>query len=237
MSIEKGLRNNMCGRYTYYSSQDILQKFHLKKDPDLQLALEIPDNYNVSPGNHMPVIIRGEQEHLLEFMVWGLVPAWVKSPDDAMKLINARAEGLLEKPMWKRLIKSKRCVVPARGFYEWKTENGKKLPYYITPKNGEFFSFAGLWDEWHDSEGTVIQSYSIITTKPNKEMSEIHNRMPVILNQQQMDLWLEPVDLSREQLDDVLASAPDSSLNIVRVSTEVNNARHNKKELIYPLDK
>jgi putative SOS response-associated peptidase YedK len=226
----------MCGRYTYYSSSEILKQFDLKPDNDLKLALELPDNYNVSPGNHMPVIIRGEQEHVLEFMVWGLVPAWAKSPDESMKLINARAEGLLEKPMWKRLVKSKRCVVPARGFYEWKTENGKKQPYHITPKNGEVFSFAGLWDEWHDSEGVEIQSYSIITTAPNREMKNIHTRMPAILNQQQMDMWLEPRDLDKAQLDDLLRPAPDRSLNIVRVSTEVNNARHNSKKLIYPLE-
>jgi putative SOS response-associated peptidase YedK len=126
-------------------------------------------------------------------------------------------------------------VVPARGFYEWKTENGKKQPYYITPKQGDFFSFAGLWDEWHDSEGVEILSYSIITTSPNKEMSEIHNRMPVILDKQKMDMWLEPGVLSQSQLDDLLASAPDGTLELTRVSTEVNNTRNNSKELIYPL--
>jgi putative SOS response-associated peptidase YedK len=225
----------MCGRYTYYSSAEILKQFEIKPESDYQLALDLPDNYNVSPGSHMPVIIRGNQEHILEFMVWGLVPAWAKSYDIALKLINARREGLLEKPMWKRLIKSKRCVVPARGFYEWKTENGKKQPYYITPKQGDFFSFAGLWDEWHDSEGVEILSYSIITTSPNKEMSEIHNRMPVILDKQKMDMWLEPGVLSQSQLDDLLASAPDGTLELTRVSTEVNNTRNNSKELIYPL--
>lgn len=226
----------MCGRYTYFSSSEILRQFKLTSDSDLQLAMELPDNYNVSPGNHMPVIIRGEQEHILEFMVWGLVPAWAKTPDVSLKLINARAEGLLEKPVWKRLVNSKRCVVPARGFYEWKTEKGKKQPYYITPKSGDIFSFAGLWDVWHDSEGVEIQSYSIITTTPNKEMSAIHTRMPAILNQQQMDMWLEPTELHQAQLDDLLKSAPDDTLSIVRVSSDVNDGRHNSKELIYPLE-
>ncbi len=226
----------MCGRYTYYSSSEIIEQFDLAPKEDYQLALKLPDNYNVSPSNHMPVIIRGDQEHVLEFMQWGLVPSWSKDPHSALKLINARQEGLLEKPMWRALVKSKRCIVPARGFYEWKKVGGKKLPYYITPKQGNVLSFAGLYDEWHDDKGNQIMSYTIITTTPNKEMAEIHTRMPAILNKTQMDQWLEPIDLHRDQLDQLLAPLPDGSLTLVRVSTEVNNARNNSKELIYPLE-
>jgi putative SOS response-associated peptidase YedK len=226
----------MCGRYTYYSSEEILKQFDLEKSNKNQLALEIPDNYNVSPGNHMPVIVRGSQSHALEFMIWGLIPSWSKTPDSALKLINARREGLLEKPIWKRLVKSKRCIVPARGFYEWRTENGKKIPYYITPKQGSVFSFAGLWDEWHDEHGTLLMTYSIITTTPNKEMSKIHKRMPAILSKKQLDVWLSPVDLDQNLLDDLLSAAPNDSLKIVRVGTDVNNSRNNIEELIYSLD-
>lgn len=225
----------MCGRYTYYSSAEILKEFDLEPVEKYQLALDLPDNFNVSPSSHMPVIIRGSQEHVIEFMQWGLLPSWSKDPHSALKLINARQEALLEKPMWRSLIKSKRCIVPARGFYEWKQIAGKKYPYYITPKHGRVFSFAGLYDEWHDDKGNQILSYTIITTTPNKEMSEIHTRMPAILTKHQMDIWLEPTDLHREQLDQLLAPAPDNSLNIVRVSTAVNNARNNSEELVYPL--
>lgn len=229
----------MCGRYTYYSSADILKQFGLSPSDSAQtkLAFDAPDNYNVSPGNEMPVIIRGEQEHVLEYMVWGLVPSWSKEPQSALKLINARREGLLEKPMWRRLIKSKRCIVPARGFYEWKKlDDGSKQPYYITPKSGDVLSLAGLWDEWADGAGNELQTYTIITTTPNKEMSEIHNRMPAILNKDQMDIWLEPIDLHQDQLDQLLAPAPDGLLRVVRVGKAVNNASHNSKELIYPLE-
>lgn len=228
----------MCGRYTYYASADLLKQFDFDKDftEQLKLALQLPDDYNVSPGSDMPIIIRGQQAHKIEFMNWGLVPAWSKDPSKALKLINARAEGLLEKPMWKRLVKSKRCVVPARGFYEWKRVNDTKLPYYITPKEGEILSFAGLWDEWHDAAGNMILSYAIITTQPNVEMKEIHNRMPAILTKDAMDVWLSPVDLHEAELHDVLHSAPDDSLIITRVSADVNNARNNGKELIYPLE-
>lgn len=228
----------MCGRYTYYSSADLISEFKLiaKDDPQTKLALEVNDNYNVSPGNEMPVIVRGKQEHQIEFMVWGLVPAWSKEPHTALKLINARKEGLFEKPMWKRLVNTKRCVVPARGFYEWKLEDGKKQPYYITPTNGDVFSFAGLWDEWSDGNGKTLKTYTIVTTTPNKEMNDIHNRMPAILTQDQMDIWLNPVELSREQIEDLLSPSPDGTVKMIEVSTEVNNARNNSEELIYPLE-
>lgn len=91
----------MCGRYTYYSSSEIIKLYDLEPSEDLQLALKFPDNYNVSPSSFMPVIIRGKQEHTLELMQWGLIPSWSKEPDKALKLINARQEGLLEKPVWK----------------------------------------------------------------------------------------------------------------------------------------
>lgn len=228
----------MCGRYTYYSSEDILKKFGLANSESEQtkLALNLPDNYNVSPGNDMPIIIRGAQEHRLEFANWGLVPSWSKDPETGLKLINARSESLLEKRMWVNLVKSKRCVVPARGFYEWKSTESGKQPYYITLKDSEIVSFAGLYDEWHDDKGNLLVTYCIITTKPNKEMAYVHNRMPAILDKKTMDIWLEPTNFNQDQIDQLLSPAPDGSLKITAVSKKVNNARNNSKDLIYPLD-
>lgn len=225
----------MCGRYTYYSSEELLKRYELQSSNTLQTALTLPDNYNVAPSALMPFIVRGEQEHRLELGIWGLVPSWIKQPESALKLINARREGLLEKPIWKRLVNSKRCIVPARGFYEWKTDNGKKFPFYITPKLGDVLNFAGLWDDWHDANGSVLISYTIITTTPNKEMSAIHTRMPAILDSTKAERWLEPTALNQDELDDLLAPLPDNSLSIERVSTAVNNTRNNSKDLIYPL--
>lgn len=226
----------MCGRYTYFSSEDLLKKFNFENKQTFQQALEFKDNYNVTPGSEMPVIIRGAQAHRVEFMIWGLVPSWSKDPNMALKLINARSESLLEKPMWKRLVKSKRCVVPARGFYEWKKDDDGKTPYYITPKNREFFNFAGLWDEWHDGNGNEIVTYTIITTSPNEEMKSVHNRMPAILDDLQMEVWLGPESLSQAQIDDLLAPFPNGSLKIFEVSKDVNSPKHNSVDLIYPLE-
>lgn len=227
----------MCGRYTYYSSEEIIKEFDLKpkQDPQTKLLLDVRENYNVAPGHIMPVVIRGKQEHYPELMKWGLIPSWSKDDKIGYKLINAREETLYQKSVWKRLVKSHRCIVPATGFYEWQKTNEGKIPYYITPKEGEFFSFAGLWDEWKDEEGNIIKSYTIITTSPNKEMSALHDRMPVILNKQLADIWLSPLELSEDQADELLKPAKNNSLKIVRVSTQVNSVKNNYEELIYEL--
>lgn len=228
----------MCGRYTYYSAKEVVQEFNLipKASPQLQLLLDTPDNFNVAPGMQMPVIVRGEQEHQPELMTWGLIPSWSKDKNIGYKLINAREETLFEKPMWKRLLRSHRCVVPAMGFYEWKKTDDGKQPYYITPKKGKIFSFAGLWDEWTDPAGKKMKSYTIITTSPNEEMSNLHDRMPVILSKQQADIWLSPTDISQDLADDILKPAPDGSLKLVKVSTDVNSSQNNSENLIYPLE-
>jgi putative SOS response-associated peptidase YedK len=143
---------------------------------------------------------------------------------------------LFEKPMWKRLVKSHRCIIPASGFYEWKKTSDEKIPYYITPKKGKFFSFAGLWDEWKNDRDQSIKTFTIITTTPNEEMSVIHNRMPAILAREEADVWLSPLELNLEQVDDLLAPTPDGSLELIRVSQEVNNTKNNYEKLIYPLN-
>jgi putative SOS response-associated peptidase YedK len=230
----------MCGRYTYYSSEEIIAEYELlpKKSKQLALDLKIPDNYNVAPGMQMPVIVRGEQEHQIEMMLWGLIPAWSETEHTKLKLINARKEKLFKKKsMWLRLVKNKRCIVPARGFYEWKEVDKDKFPMYITPTIGMVFSFAGLWDEWTNKQtGEILTSYTIITTTPNKEMSDIHTRMPVILTKEQADVWLAPGELSQDLVYDLLKPAPDGSLNIVQVGKDVNSTRNNFEKLIYPLE-
>ncbi len=226
----------MCGRYTYYNAKEIVEEYQLVPELNPQAALDLRDNYNVAPSQVMPVIVRGEQEHTVELMEWGLIPVWSKPGGSPLKLINARQEGLYEKPMWKRLVKSHRCIVPARGFYEWKKIEDGKQPYYITPKEGDTLSFAGLWDEWTDGSGHKLRTYTIITTAPNKEMADIHGRMPAILNDDEMKVWLSPGELEEALVHDLLDSAPDGTLHLTRVSKDVNNIKNNGEELIYPLE-
>ncbi|MFZ1324246.1 MAG: SOS response-associated peptidase [Candidatus Saccharimonadales bacterium] len=226
----------MCGRYTYLTSEELIHEFDLLPAQANQLnLLAVPDNYNAAPGMQMPVIIRGVQEHVPELMTWGLIPAWTRGKSQ-LKLINARKEGLFEKSMWKRLVNTRRCIVPASGFYEWKKTPEGKIPYYITPKDSKIFSFAGLWDEWTNDKGVMMKTYTIITAAPNQEMAAIHDRMPVILSKNQAGIWMSPINLTEAQAEDVLQPAPDGTLRLQRVSTAVNSTRNNYKELIYPLE-
>jgi len=152
-------------------------------------------------------------------------------------MINARAETLLEKPAFKRLVTRQRCAILADGFYEWKTltEIKAKQPMYITLRSGEVFGLAGLWDRWTGSFGVMITSVTIITTKPNDLMAGIHNRMPVILQPECVETWLSAGDETVESLVDCLTAYPSEEMQAVAVSTLVNNARIDSPECVVPI--
>jgi putative SOS response-associated peptidase YedK len=166
-------------------------------------------------------------------MRWGLVPIWAKDMKIGYKLINARAETVFDKPMWRNVIKRKRALIPASGFYEWKKDDqaGKphKTPYYIHPKTMELFAFAGLWEVWHDAEGKEWKTYTIITTEPNKEMSGLHDRMPVILHPEDELPWLRAGD-TKEDIEKFLLPYEDNGLEIYEVSDEVNSPQNNRPD-------
>ena len=225
----------MCGRYTLHKKVDALaERYNLANVPS-----DLKSNYNVAPGQLMPVITEDESGvRSLEIMKWGLVPFWAKDPKIGYKLINARDETIFDKPMWRSVILKKRCLIPADGFYEWKapsTAKEHKQPFYIHPKQIELFSFAGVWETWKDIEGLEMRTYSIITSEPNKEMAQIHNRMPVILHPEDESSWLEPTHVTRDDIEPLLRPYEDNGLDIYKVSSNVNSTKNNDKELIYPL--
>lgn len=224
----------MCGRYTLHQdSQSLVKRFNLAKVPAATA------NYNVAPGQTMPVILAETTDKpKIEPMRWGFVPPWAKDPAIGYKLINARSESLFTKPMWRSAALKRRCLIPADGFYEWQAAGGQsksKQPFYIRPKDQELFSFAGIWSVWRDPSGQNWPSYSIITTQPNREMAAIHNRMPVILNPNNENLWLDSQLQQPEVLVEMLTPSPDNSLQIEAVSDQVNSASHNFPGLIQPL--
>jgi len=145
--------------------------------------------YNIAPSQQLPVIVKHKVRDL-KIMKWGLVPFWSK--DGKQQLINIRADSAISKPMFTRLIKARRCLVPATGFYEWKRTSDGKIPFLVRLKSQDYFSFAGLYDILKTPEGKEIPAYAIITTEPNDLMSKIHNRMPVILKKQDENNWLNP---------------------------------------------
>jgi putative SOS response-associated peptidase YedK len=224
--------DDACGRYVLKSNLLELKKhFNLASVPK-----DFRPNYNVAPGQILPVVIRGEDGQLkMEMMKWGIPAPWKQN----MILINTRDDKIFTSPMWKGLVSKKRALIPANGFYEWKKpENPKdlKTPFYICPNRRELFSFAGIWNSWKDVEGKEFKTYSIITTSPNKEMTSVHNRMPVILHQSEEADWLEPSKTSQEDLEPFLHPYEDKGLEMYEVSRDVNIARTNDKKLIYPIN-
>jgi putative SOS response-associated peptidase YedK len=223
----------MCGRYTLFETKGLGKRFNLAKKP----MLHATDNYNVSPGQFMPIVTRGDDGNEASLMKWGLIPHWAKDIKIGYKLINARRESLFEKPMWKAAVLHTRCLVPARGFYEWKQSDAKtKQPFYIHPKDQDLFAFAGLWSTWKDVEGKELRSFTIVTTTPNKEMASVHTRMPVILTPDEENHWLDPTVSDPDLLESLLAPYANGKLEIYPVSPDVNTPRNNHKRLIYHLD-
>lgn len=223
----------MCGRYVLNAPEDLSERFQLR-----QMSLHLPRSYNVAPTDEMPVVVEPtEEEREALMMKWGLVPRWAKPGGKKPPTpFNARAESLSEKPMFRNLIKNRRCLVPANGFYEWNQVGGAKQPYYITLPDEPMFAFAGLYDEFADEDGEVLRSYTVITTEPNELMAELHNRMPVILHRDDEEEWLDPDVTEPRQVERLLRPYPAEEMEAVPVSRAVNNVRNDGPQLIEPDD-
>ena len=200
----------MCGRYTVYT------------------GFSNP-NYNASPGQFLPVLINKDNKPTLALMRWGLVPSWAQ--DDKRAQINARAESVTEKPMFKPLLKRHRCLVPTNGFYEWGLRNGLKWPFYFKLKNEDLFTFAGLYSEWDSPDGSSIPTYTIITTSANSLVKPVHDRMPSIIPASKQSSWLNPA-LSDNQLETLLEPISSDLMVFYPVSDLVNKSGLNTPELI-----
>jgi putative SOS response-associated peptidase YedK len=173
----------MCGRFALNENP---KKFaeHFKLSGDVSIS----PSWNIAPSTRICSITADEEQRRhLSLMKWGLIPSWAKDVTIGSKLNNARGETVAEKPSFRTSFKFSRCIIPASGFFEWKTEDGVKQPYYISFKSGEPMAFAGLWSKWND-----IDSCCIITTSANSLMEPIHDRMPVILDVEQWATWLSP---------------------------------------------
>ncbi len=221
----------MCGRFSLTDIGSIFSRFGVIISKDINK--KITPHYNIAPTQKIPVIYKDKnQENRIEFMRWGLVPYWAKDPKIGHKMINARAETLAQKPSFKHLLKSKRCLVPSSGFYEWKRIDKRKVPYYIGIKNSKIFSFAGLYDNWKDSVGNELKTFTIITTNSNNTLKPIHNRMPVILEREFEEDWLDVKTHDFDSLKQMLKPYPDDKMIAYAVSTEVNNPSNDNPELI-----
>jgi len=219
----------MCGRYTLTAQPDqIVAAFGL---PGIS---EYSPRYNIAPTQGVPVVRAAEANDEREFaqLRWGLVPFWAKDLKIGNRMINARGETVATKPSFRQAFVKRRCLVIADGFYEWKKlGKNEKQPYYIHRKDASPFGFAGLWERWNGEDGQV-ESCTIITTSANALMEPLHDRMPVILDPEDYETWLDPSLQERDEVERLLASHPMPDWETYPVSTIVNNPRNESPECI-----
>ncbi|HPT14810.1 MAG TPA: SOS response-associated peptidase [Bacteroidales bacterium] len=216
----------MCGRFSLTVNEAELNEFFETAGGDAPYEAR----YNCAP-TQMLAVITNEKPRQLSYFRWGLIPGWAKDPSIGNKMINARAETITEKPSYKTALRTRRCLVPADAFYEWR-QNGDKIPYRIYLKNSRLFAFAGLWDRWRTPDGNEISSFTIITTGANRFMQPIHNRMPVILRREDERLWLGS-DNAAELLE-LLKPYADEEMEAYPISKLINSAANDFPEVIAP---
>ncbi len=222
----------MCGRFTLTVNPDELQQ----EFADYQFSTPTAPRFNIAPTQ--PVLaIPNDGKKTADFLVWGLIPSWAKDPEIGNRLINARGETLAEKPSFRGVYKYKRCLIPADGFYEWKSQPGTKtkIPHYIRLKSHQAFAFAGLWDEWHSKDGSLVRSCTIVTTTPNKLMAGIHNRMPVILAPADYAEWIDPAVRNADSLNHLVKPFSAELMEAYPVSTLVNSPANDRAECVLPV--
>jgi len=224
----------------------------VKEEIEDRYGISFPGKYRYEPSYYyhafglpeLPSICSGNPSEI-RFLKWGLIPSWVKTDEDAeeirIKTFNARADSLASKPSFSYSFKSKRCIIPVRGFYEWQHIGKVKIPWYIYPSNDAVLSLAGLFSEWTQSgTGEIIGTFSIITTDANEMMAEIHNskkRMPAILDPKDEKLWIN-LSISTTEAQNLLKPCPVEYLKAHTISPLINNraADRNSPEIIKPYD-
>lgn len=208
----------MCGRFALAVNPETLATHF-----NLSGALELASSWNIAPSLNIATITDTQTGSLqLKPRRWGLIPSWAKDAAMGNKLNNARGETVAEKPSFKAALKTRRCLIPASGFYEWHTENGVKQPWFISLKSAEPMAFAGLWESWQSSGGEMVESCCIITTSANAIMEPIHERMPVILDPAQWEVWLSQETQKTDHLLPLLCPHEASSMQAWPVSRELN---------------
>ena len=223
--------HTMCGRFDLHTSVHELVRM-LRAG----ITVEPPPRYNTAPTQSIGAV-RISQEGGRELLTlrWGLVPFWSKGPDNRYSMINARAETLAQKPAFRKAIQSRRCLIPANGFYEWRRGPAGKQPYYIAVEGQPVFTMAGLWERWAGPDGHAIESCTIITTRANTVIRDLHDRMPVIVLPSDWDHWLDPSVTRAQQIESLLAPLADALTITYPVSTHVNNAAHDDARCIEAL--
>ena len=249
----------MCGRYaSSRKPEDLVEEFEIDK---VEVKETLAPDYNVAPTKPVYAVVERppgsggedtEEKHLperqLRVLSWGLVPFWAKDPSIGSRMINARMETVHEKPAFRRAFATRRCLLPADGYYEWyptqlKTKAGKPLkqPFYIHPADGGVMAMAGLYEIWRDPTRDDDDPHrfrwtcTVLTTSAEDDLGHIHDRMPLLVEPERYGAWLDPTVSDPEDLLSLLVPAAPGRLQAHPVSTEVNNVRNNGPNLVEPL--
>jgi len=224
----------VCGRYRLSRRKQIIaEHFEVLPDDD-----DWSPRYNIAPTQPVPIIRQHPKEPRRELSLvrWGLIPSWAKDATGAAAMINARSESAATKPAFRDALKLRRCPVPADEFYEWMRTGKTKQPYCFEVNDGELFAFAGLWERWKDPSSNWIKSCTILTTMPNVVTAAVHDRMPVILDLDGYDLWLDPGFTDVAAASEMLKPNDASRMRCFPVSTRINHTANDDPDCAKPVE-
>jgi len=227
----------MCGRYALFATpEELARVFKLRLD-EVQRVFTPRPRYNVAPSETVLAVRRraNGREREAVGLRWGLIPHWAKGPEFGARTINARAETADRKPAFRDSFRVRRCLIPASGFYEWKKLPRGKQPYFFRLARAMPLAFAGMWDRWVAPSGDVVESCTIITTRPNSLTKLVHDRMPAIVDPEDQDRWLESAPQDKSQLAGILRPYPASRMAGYPVSSAVNKPGNEMPDLIEPI--
>lgn len=219
----------MCGRYLITTAPEAMRRmFRYPEQPNF------PARYNVAPTQPIPIVRLNDGQRQFALVRWGLIPAWVKDPRAFSLLINARGDSVNDKPAFRNAMKRRRCLIPADGFYEWNEHGGRKRPYAVRPADGEPVAFAGLWECWTGPNGEEMETAAIITTDASRDLHAIHHRMPVVVEPDAFDFWLDCRNVDALTAAALLVPAREGFFQAYEISTAVNRVANDTATVLEP---
>jgi putative SOS response-associated peptidase YedK len=220
----------MCGRYLLFTNPEKLALI-FRARIDALIREQWQARYNIAPSSPALVVRMADIGRVIEPMRWGLIPHWSREPVTKYPTFNARSEEAADKASYRGPMRYRRCLVPVDGFYEWQRSGSQKQPYVIRMADEAPFALAGLWDAWQEE----LQSFSILTTRPNEVMEKVHNRMPVIVQPEDYTRWLDPNITDPQAVADILKPFPADQMYAAPVSDYVNNGQHDGPQCMTPV--
>jgi putative SOS response-associated peptidase YedK len=232
--FQSAIISPVCGRYRLSRRKQVVEEHFDAVSSEEDWS----PRYNIAPTQTIPVVRQNPKEPIreLSLMRWGLIPSWSKDSSGAARMINARSETASTIPAFRDAMMSRRCLIPADGFYEWMRTEYAKQPYCFEVGEGELFAFAGLWERWKDPTGPWIKTCSILTTIPNAVTAPVHDRMPVILDPDGYDLWLYPCMTNVGPVSELLKPFDARLMRCYPVSTRINSVVNDDEECSLPVE-